>query len=91
MTYFGSWPANSDFRNAILKPVLGRKKEDWNLYHSFPTHTTVGVEKSGSWLTLIQISVTPWYPWYRAVMRDRDSTADTEMASTPSQVVWCKK
>ena len=56
--YFGNCPAKSDLRNPSLKFVLGKKKDDWNLYHSLPTHTTVAW--SGSWLTAIQRSVMPW-------------------------------
>ena len=57
-TYLGNCPANSLFRNPNLKFVLGKKNDDWNLYHSLPTQTTLG--SSGSWLTAIQVSVTPW-------------------------------
>ena len=57
-TYLGDCPANSLSRNHNLHFGLGQKNDDWNLDPSLPTQTTLG--SSGSWLTAIQVSVTPW-------------------------------
>ena len=59
--YFGNWPLKSDLRKPIRKFWFGRKKEDGNRCHSFPTQTVVcPCTFSSSWFTAIQVSVTPW-------------------------------